>query len=242
MKKKRRRHLAGRTRNPLKRRAQRGFRGYPVATLAYYGPDDQFASKVAVGIVLEDDGDVAFLERWFSQVMDVRFDPKIIQEIGVFIDQHQVKSAIMTDGIIGCPHEEGIDYPEGENCPQCPYWADRDRWAGELIDEQATEAAEVKTVMGYAWYQADQWERLLEISVDQDKLEQTHAEWLGSAEQAVWDMRSVGIHAESVEVDVEELLAWCRAHDRDVDGAARAQYAAVMLRQRYADHGGGDGD
>jgi hypothetical protein len=36
-----------------------------------------------------------------------------------------------------------------------------------------------------------------------------------------------------VEVDVEELLAWCRAQGRDVDGETRARYAAVMLRQRY---------
>jgi hypothetical protein len=25
--------------------------------------------------------------------------------------------------IIGCPHEEGIDYPLGRTCPQCPFWA-----------------------------------------------------------------------------------------------------------------------
>ena len=23
--------------------------------------------------------------------------------------------------LIGCPHEEGIDYPEGHSCPHCPY-------------------------------------------------------------------------------------------------------------------------
>jgi hypothetical protein len=33
----------------------------------------------------------------------------------------------MTDQIIGCPHEEGIDY-EGATCPACPFWAGRDRW------------------------------------------------------------------------------------------------------------------
>ena len=34
----------------------------------------------------------------------------------------------MTDRIIGCPHEEGIDYADGTVCPMCPYWQDRDRW------------------------------------------------------------------------------------------------------------------
>jgi len=28
----------------------------------------------------------------------------------------------MTNGVIGCPHEEGIDYPLGEDCPFCPFW------------------------------------------------------------------------------------------------------------------------
>jgi hypothetical protein len=44
-----------------------------------------------------------------------------------------VKSVLMTDGIIGCPHEEGIDYPEGEASPECPYWREMDRWTVERI-------------------------------------------------------------------------------------------------------------
>jgi hypothetical protein len=35
----------------LEKQAHRGFRGYPVATVAFYGPDDQVATKAAVGIV-----------------------------------------------------------------------------------------------------------------------------------------------------------------------------------------------
>jgi hypothetical protein len=38
----------------------------------------------------------------------------------------------MTDRIIGCPHEEGIDY-EGDTCPARPLWAGRDRWTGERL-------------------------------------------------------------------------------------------------------------
>lgn len=38
--------------------------GYPIATIAYYGPDDQFASKVAVGILIsEDEKEVSHLRR-----------------------------------------------------------------------------------------------------------------------------------------------------------------------------------
>ena len=39
----------------------------------------------------------------------------------------------MTDRIIGCPHEEGIDY-EGSVCPRCEFWANRDSAGiGEVI-------------------------------------------------------------------------------------------------------------
>ncbi len=74
-----------------------------------------------------------FLERWFSDEIDIRLDHSINQQIVEFIKSHKVQTVVTPDRIIGCPHEEGIDYPEGESCPQCPFWADRDRWTGELI-------------------------------------------------------------------------------------------------------------
>jgi hypothetical protein len=92
------------------------------------------------------------------------------------------------------------------------------------------------TVTGVGWYRAEQWERLREISADGEKLEETYEDWVASAEESLREMRKVGLYAEKVEVDVEELLAWCRAQGRDVDGETRAQYAAVMLRQRYEGH------
>ncbi len=123
----------GRLRSPLKRKARRGFRGYPVATVAFYGPDDTHATKVAVAIVATEGAEPDPLERWFAEDMDVRTDPAIGREILEFIQRHRVKSVVMTDGIIGCPHEEGVDYPDGQACPRCPFWAHRDRWSGEVI-------------------------------------------------------------------------------------------------------------
>jgi len=40
-----------RARKRLSKRAKRGFRGYPIATVALYGPDDRAATKLTVGIV-----------------------------------------------------------------------------------------------------------------------------------------------------------------------------------------------
>jgi hypothetical protein len=117
----------------LKSKSKRGFRGYPVATVAYYGPDGTRATKVAVGIVLEEGRDVDPIERWNTTDSDARFDTAICASVLEFITSHNPKSVVMSPGIIGCPHEEGIDYPEGQTCPACPYWADRDRWTGDVI-------------------------------------------------------------------------------------------------------------
>lgn len=119
--------------SPLARKARRGFRGYPVATVAFYGPDDRRATKVAVGIVAADGAEPSPLERWVSTDSDVRSDPAIGVEILHFIEARGVKSVVMADRIIGCPHEEGTDYPEGQVCPQCPFWAHRDRWSGNVL-------------------------------------------------------------------------------------------------------------
>lgn len=117
----------------LSKRAKKGFRGYPVATIAFYWPDDTRASKVAVGIVADENHEPIKLERWFSAEGDVRFDLSIGEAIEEFIRRHQARSVSMVDRIIGCPHEEGIDYPRGDACPHCPFWVGRDRWTGERL-------------------------------------------------------------------------------------------------------------
>jgi len=115
----------------LRKKVKQGMRGYPVGTIAFYGPDNQRATKVAVSIFREE-GAEPELRRWFSEVSDVRTDEAILAEIGDHLRQGSVRSVAMVDGIIGCPHEEGIDYPLGQACPECPYWAGRDRWSGQL--------------------------------------------------------------------------------------------------------------
>jgi hypothetical protein len=117
----------------LRRKAKQDFHGYPVATIAFYGPTADLATKVVVSIVRNEGQDPDPLERWFSEGTDVRNDSAIGEKILAFLKENGAKSVIATDGLIGCPHEEGIDYPEGKSCPQCPYWAGRDRFTRERI-------------------------------------------------------------------------------------------------------------
>jgi len=117
----------------LAKSARRGFRGYPIATVAFYGPTAELATKIAVSIIPDERNSPDQLERWHSEGIDVRLDPVVGEQVLAFLRQHQARSVIVTDRIIGCPHEEGVDYPEGNSCPDCPYWVGRDRFTHERI-------------------------------------------------------------------------------------------------------------
>src|ERR1700722_13134118 len=65
----------------LSKKARRGFRGWPVATIAFYGPDLSRASKAAVGIIRTEGGDAEDLQTWLSDDTDLRRDPMVSQEV-----------------------------------------------------------------------------------------------------------------------------------------------------------------
>ncbi len=96
-------------------------------------PRSALKKKAAAGIVASESADADPLEAWIAEDRDVRSDPAIGREILAFIVRNGVKSVVMTDRIIGCPHEEGVNYPDGQPCPKCPFWARRDRWTGEIL-------------------------------------------------------------------------------------------------------------
>ena len=104
---------------------------FPAATMAFYGPDDKHASKAVVAIVASATSDVGPIRKWMSGLTDVRADQRIGNEIQAFLKEHGVKQVVSTDRIIGCPHEEGQDYPEGMKCPLCSFWSHRDRFTHE---------------------------------------------------------------------------------------------------------------
>lgn len=107
---------------------------YPIGTVALYGPDDQTATKIVVGIILTEGGEAAHIRRWYSDGSDIREDETVQTEVTAFLKEHNVRAVGAPEQILGCPHEEGIDYPEGSKCPACPFWANRDRWTGTIYN------------------------------------------------------------------------------------------------------------
>jgi len=116
---------------PARVTGQRG--QYPLASLAYYGPDNALATKLVVSVLKSHRDENGALHRWITHGGDIRKDPAITAEVESFLKSHGVKQRIITERTIGCPHEEGKDYPTGGVCPHCPWWHNRDRFTHELL-------------------------------------------------------------------------------------------------------------
>ena len=122
----------GNNKKLLTKKARKGNKGYPMATIAFYGPTNTMATKVVCAIYSAEGAEIKPMKKWFSS-SDLRKSEQVMNEILCFIDEGGVKSVSMVPEIIGCPHQEVIDYPEGEHCPECTYWKGRDRFSGEFI-------------------------------------------------------------------------------------------------------------
>ena len=73
------------------------------------------------------------IRRWSAKEQTgIRDDIQATEDVLAFIAKAGAESVVPTGGIIGCPHEEGVDY-EGAACPACPLWARWDRWTGKRL-------------------------------------------------------------------------------------------------------------
>lgn len=86
-------------------------------------------------------------------------------------------------------------------------------------------------VIGFAWYRPEQWPLLRSLSADRDVLEETYAQWLAHANKTIEKLRCQGIRAEKVDLDVNELSAWCKKRGCSLDAEARTAYASERMSQ-----------
>ena len=104
---------------------------FPLGTVMIYGPTSTHATKYAAAVFAAPDTKPVALKRWFVSAGDIRRDKSVAKEISAFFAASGTRHTIVSDRISGCPHEEGVDYPLGSVCPDCPFWAETDRFSHE---------------------------------------------------------------------------------------------------------------
>ena len=79
----------------LRKKSRKGLRGWPMATVAFYGPNLSQATKVTVGIVPYENADVKELRDWKVDDGEIRADPRIaLGDTGIY---RRAPSAISRD-------------------------------------------------------------------------------------------------------------------------------------------------
>src|ERR1700680_4425147 len=69
----------------LQKKARKGLRGWPLATIAFYGPNLSQATKAAVGIIPSENAEAEEMRAWHVLHGDIQEDVSISQEIVEFI-------------------------------------------------------------------------------------------------------------------------------------------------------------
>ena len=70
----------------LSKKTKRGMRGWPIATIVFYGPDASRATKVVVSVIPSEDAEPSDMRDWQIVHGDVRRDPAIAAEMLAFME------------------------------------------------------------------------------------------------------------------------------------------------------------
>ena len=97
---------------------------------------------------------------------------------------------------------------------------------------RARKAQRENVRVAVAWYSEEQWGRVKARAVDPELFEATYPEWMEMAEDALRDIRAAIGNPIMINVDTDELAAWCLVHGKQNDSSARAEFASYKLGQR----------
>ncbi|MHB8581440.1 MAG: hypothetical protein ACYDA4_16470 [Ignavibacteriaceae bacterium] len=88
------------------------------------------------------------------------------------------------------------------------------------------------TNVGIVWYTEGEWEKMKQISIDSERLENSFQEWEEMALKTLADMKATGIIGTKVFIKAEEFLIWCKIHSLPVDASSRSRYISEIMSRR----------
>ena len=85
-------------------------------------------------------------------------------------------------------------------------------------------------VPGIGWYSPEGYVRLRETFTDKNNLHETWAQWEAKATETLEFLRSQGIPARKIAIDVDEMIGWCHSQHKPLNGTSRAEFIALKCR------------
>ncbi len=87
------------------------------------------------------------------------------------------------------------------------------------------------TIIGVAWYRKDQWDLLKKITNEPEIPEDTYEEWLENAKEQIHKLELSGITVKKVDLDVDDVVKWCKQKHVSINSNSIAEYAAFKLKE-----------
>jgi hypothetical protein len=85
-------------------------------------------------------------------------------------------------------------------------------------------------IIGLSWYNEEEWATVKASAVDPELFEDSYAEWLQMAENALSGMQETGLMAEKYYIKSDELLTWCRSQNKVNNSSVRADFVSAQLQ------------
>lgn len=86
--------------------------------------------------------------------------------------------------------------------------------------------------VGVGWYREEQWRLLREVSEDGEKLENTYFEWVVNANETIKNIETLGHSVKKNDIDVHELVEWCKKENLPINGESRSQYISMKTKEK----------
>src|ERR1700730_16477819 len=88
------------------------------------------------------------------------------------------------------------------------------------------------------WFTPERWPKMRAVAADRDNLHDTFGECEQSGPASLNDLIAKGHPVEKILIDVDALIAWCKAESRPLDSSARHVFAflSVVERDKRAGH------
>ncbi|MFN3686119.1 hypothetical protein [Salinarimonas sp.] len=119
----------------------------------------------------------------------------------------------------------------GEAC--CPAHRSATLRGATQTEHGAEKAMQKTRAVGIAWYERDDYPRILEIMTDADTLPRTYDAWKKSAEGAERAVKGSGAHVVRAIIEPDKFRAWCLSNGLDVDAKARMRFASETAARHF---------
>jgi hypothetical protein len=90
--------------------------------------------------------------------------------------------------------------------------------------------------VSFAWFDADEWPKLLAVAADRDSLAATHEEFEANSGRKFDSLIARGIQVRKTFISVAELAAAAAECGKPVDSSFRALFAAFVAARRASAH------